>query len=428
MNTRDRNMEIGVIMTTILLALVTLLVVMTMTAHVALAVSTNSTNSTSTNSNSTKVEIITIIKYLYYYVYYYMYPDLKWVFTLVNIGSQQAPGYHSVGNTKTFTPGFGGNGIFVPVYSQEAIYILNIAPSTKPVITGWYVGNTQVKGPYQGPQEVINNTSNNPPSNNTNNNYFVYVSVTNNTQGAGWTISSSADSLSGSGNINNAKLPIGGQTDTLKAEITNNPSNYTCTISPPTTQVTNGSTVTFTVSCTQSNNPGSGPGNYVYVTVHDDDGAGWAIDSSVASISGSSTVYNEKLQIGGTTDWIAATIKNYPLGYDCTITPPAEQAVAGYPYSFTVTCSPAYVYVTVNDKYNVKWTISSSIASISGHTTVHDEPLQIKGPSDTLTATVQGGANLGGFWYQCKISPSSTPVNDDDTVSFTVKCLPVSKV
>jgi hypothetical protein len=41
-----------------------------------------------------------------------------------------------------FTPGFGGgSGIFVPVYSQEAIYTLNIAPSTKPVITGWYVGS-----------------------------------------------------------------------------------------------------------------------------------------------------------------------------------------------------------------------------------------------------------------------------------------------
>jgi len=43
-----------------------------------------------------------------------------------------------------FTPGgFGGSGIFVPVYSQEAIYALNIAPTTKPVITGWYVGEDE---------------------------------------------------------------------------------------------------------------------------------------------------------------------------------------------------------------------------------------------------------------------------------------------
>jgi hypothetical protein len=71
-----------------------------------------------------------------------MYPIIKWVFTLVNIGQYQAPGYHMIGSEKLFTPGFGGNGIFVPVYAQEAIYTLNIAPSTKPVITGWYVGKT----------------------------------------------------------------------------------------------------------------------------------------------------------------------------------------------------------------------------------------------------------------------------------------------
>jgi hypothetical protein len=353
-----------------------------------------------------------------------MYPDLKWVFTLVNIGSQQAPGYHSVGNEKLFTPGFGGNGIFVPVYSQEAIYILNIAPSTKPVITGWYVGNTQVKGPYQGPQEVINNTSNNPPSNNTNNNYFVYVSVTNNTQGAGWVISSSVDSLSGSGNINNAKLPIGGQTDTLTAAITNNPSGYTCTISPPTTQVTNGSTVTFTVSCTQSNNPGSHQYNYVLITVYDDDGAGWAIDSSVASISGSGTVYNDPLKISGSEDWIAATITNYPLGYDCTITPSAEQAIAGNSYSFAVTCAPAYVFVTVYNYWpiNPSWSISSSVASISGSTTVHNVQLRIKGPSDTLTAQVQEYVRVGLYLWKCSISPSSIQVNAYDSYTFTVGC------
>jgi hypothetical protein len=90
----------------------------------------------------------TITKTYTQYVYYttvvtntinnYLMPILKWEFTLVNIGQYQAQGYHSVGNQLVFTPGSGGSGIFVPVFSQEAIYNLNIAPSTKPVVTGWY--------------------------------------------------------------------------------------------------------------------------------------------------------------------------------------------------------------------------------------------------------------------------------------------------
>jgi len=90
----------------------------------------------------------TITKTYTQYVYYttvinnvitkYMMPIIKWEFTLVNIGQYQAQGYHSVGNQLVFTPGSGGSGIFVPVFSQEAIYNLNIAPSTKPVVTGWY--------------------------------------------------------------------------------------------------------------------------------------------------------------------------------------------------------------------------------------------------------------------------------------------------
>jgi len=90
----------------------------------------------------------TITKTYTQYVYYttvvtntinnYLMPILKWEFTLVNIGQYQEAGYHSVGNQLVFTPGSGGSGIFVPVFSQEAIYAFNIAPSTKPVVTGWY--------------------------------------------------------------------------------------------------------------------------------------------------------------------------------------------------------------------------------------------------------------------------------------------------
>jgi hypothetical protein len=120
---------------------------------------TGSTSSTSTTTSSktvtltnttttvtitkTYTQVVTQTYVINHYIEYYLYPLLKWVFTLVNIGSQQAPGYHSVGNQLMFTPGFGsGSGIFVPVYAQEAIYAINIAPSTKPQITGWYVGST----------------------------------------------------------------------------------------------------------------------------------------------------------------------------------------------------------------------------------------------------------------------------------------------
>jgi len=72
------------------------------------------------------------------------------VFTLVNIGQYQQPGYHSVGNQLMFLPGSGSGGIFVPVFAQEAVYTYNIAPTTKPQITGWYVGKTSqsTSGPY----------------------------------------------------------------------------------------------------------------------------------------------------------------------------------------------------------------------------------------------------------------------------------------
>jgi len=101
------------------------------------------TNTTTTYTiTKTYTQVVTQTYVVNHYIYEYMYPIIKWVFTLVNIGGQQAPGYHSVGNQLMFLPGFGGSGIFVPVYAQEAVYTLNIAPSTKPQITGWYVGKT----------------------------------------------------------------------------------------------------------------------------------------------------------------------------------------------------------------------------------------------------------------------------------------------
>jgi len=105
--------------------------------------SSNSGSPTIVTITKTYTQVVTKTYVINHYIYYYMYPTLKWVFTLVNIGYEQALGYHSVSNQLVFTPGFGGgSGIFVPVYAQEAIYSLNIAPSTKPVITGWYVGGT----------------------------------------------------------------------------------------------------------------------------------------------------------------------------------------------------------------------------------------------------------------------------------------------
>jgi len=141
--------------------------------------STSSGQSTSTPMVITKTITITktYTQYVYdtyevnHYIYYYMYPILKWVFTLVNIGVYQAPGYHNVGNTKTFLPGFGGgSGIFVPVFATEAIYTFNIALTTKLQITGWYTGSTSrsSSGPFlisqstsppqlTGVQQAVNN-------------------------------------------------------------------------------------------------------------------------------------------------------------------------------------------------------------------------------------------------------------------------------
>jgi hypothetical protein len=119
--------------------------------HGGYHVPTTSTLSQSTPTMSTK-EVITITKTYTQTIYYttvinniitkYMMPIIKYEFTLVNIGQYQEVGYHSLNHEELFLPGYGGgSGIFVPVFAQEAVYAYNIAPSTKPQITGWYVGS-----------------------------------------------------------------------------------------------------------------------------------------------------------------------------------------------------------------------------------------------------------------------------------------------
>jgi hypothetical protein len=116
--------------------------------HVPVRATTTSGQSTPTMSTK---EVITITKTYTQTIYYttvinniitkYMMPIIKYEFTLVNIGQYQEAGYHMVGSEKLFLPGSGSGGIFVPVYAQEAVYAYNIAPTTKPQITGWYVGS-----------------------------------------------------------------------------------------------------------------------------------------------------------------------------------------------------------------------------------------------------------------------------------------------
>jgi len=111
---------------------------------------TTSTTPT-TSGQSTSPQVITITKTYTQTVYYtsvinnvitkYMYPIIQWTLTYINIGQYQQPGYHAISSEKLFTPGYGGNGIFVPVFAQEAVYSFNYAPSVKPQVTGWYVGS-----------------------------------------------------------------------------------------------------------------------------------------------------------------------------------------------------------------------------------------------------------------------------------------------
>ena len=172
--------------------------------------------------------------------------------------------------------------------------------------------------------------------------YFVYVTVTGDSCGIGWTIYSSVSSISGTGNVKNAMLAIGGYTDWLQVVIWKAP-NGQWNFEPGGLQVTNGSSVTFTAKCPQSSG-GSGNNNYyIYVVVTNDSlGAGWKISSSVASISGTGNTNSpQQLKIGGQTDTVYASITSNPSGYACTISPSSDQVSSGATYTFTVSCVKA---------------------------------------------------------------------------------------
>jgi len=262
MSMKNRNMGIRIIASIVLVAIVALVVILPLVAH-AIPVwggnprysggapppppsntgsSSGSSNSNSNNGPSTQTikqsktvtltnttttytitktytQVVTQTYVVNHYIYEYMYPIIKWVFTLVNIGSQQAPGYHSVGSEELFLPGFGGgSGIFVPVYAQEAIYTLNIAPSTKPVITGWYVGRTSesssppslasqsVDTYLSGIQETVNTIQNQYKVTLTNTTTYVYNNNNNNNNNSGGT--------TGTNKTGPTPSPGGNQSDT----------------------------------------------------------------------------------------------------------------------------------------------------------------------------------------------------------------------
>jgi hypothetical protein len=245
--------------------------------------------------------------------------------------------------------------------------------------------------------------------------YYVYVTVTGDSYGAGWQISSSVNSISGISNVNNQQLQIGGQTDTLTAQITSNPPGYSCSITPTSEQVSAGNSYTFTVSCQPI-------AYYVYVTVTGDNyGAEWVIASSISFISGANNVNNQQLQIGGQTDTLWAGIISNPNGYACSISPSMEQVTAGNTYTFTVSCQPDnnYIYVTVtNDTLGAEWLIASSVSWIYGSNNTNNEQLQIGGSTDWVTAMIV--MNPPG--YTCTITPTSEQVSAGDSYTFTVNC------
>jgi hypothetical protein len=99
------------------------------------------TYNTQTTIIKTYTQAVYYIDMIYTIVDKYMMPIWQLAPTFTNIGQLQAPGYHTIGNQLVFTPGSGGNGIFVPVYSQEAIYNFGTVLTVKPQVTGWYVGS-----------------------------------------------------------------------------------------------------------------------------------------------------------------------------------------------------------------------------------------------------------------------------------------------
>jgi len=288
--------------------------------------------------------------------------------------------------------------------STNTTYAISTCPSTTPS--------------YQSPPPSQQSSQPSPPP--SNNNYYVYVTVTGDSYGAGWKISSSVTSISGINNVNNQQLQIGGQTDTLTAQITSNPSGYTCTITPTSEQVSAGNSYTFTVSCQQQSSSPSP----ITVTVSDQYNAGWQISWSGAasgSQSGtSSTTFTVQPTSNGAVTFTASITSN-PSGYQCTISPQSTTAYPGQSVSFTVSCQPISIYgclltvkgqgipsgapaPTVNPSGTV-FVPSGQSVRITATAPLATSPFSVSSGEKWYTFTGwtynlngQGTANLGGTW------------------------------
>ena len=265
--------------------------------------------------------------------YAYVYTDVEtvpngvsWTVDMYYDGILAAT-YQGVGN-QTLENSFNAGGtVSYQVFPGLSNCNITYSPSQSIDITPGYIYNV-----------TITITCQPPP-------YFVYVNVTDyyavtgfGPIGAGWEIYSSVSYISGSGNVTDELLQIGGYTDTLYAQVQPPMNGYTCTINPSTVSVVSGSSYAFTVNCEQSSGGNSGSNYFVYVTVINDTlNAGWQVSSSVSSISGSGDVDSEQLQIGGPTDTLTASVTS-PSGYACSISPGSVSATNGSTYTFTVSC------------------------------------------------------------------------------------------
>jgi hypothetical protein len=257
--------------------------------------------------------------------------------------------------------------------------------------------------------------------------YFVYVNVTDyyvvtgfGPIGAGWAIYSSVSTIFGGGNATDELLQIGGYTDTLNAYITQPPMNgYTCTITPGTVSVVNGSSYAFTVNCEQSSGGNNGNNYFVYVTViNDSQGASWQVKSSVSSISGSGDVDSEQLQIGGPTDTLNAQITSNPSGYACSISPGSTQATNGSTYTFTVSCvqSP-YPPCTVNPP-----SVSSSPSSAPTPTSSPSTSSIPYGQSEQVTFYYNAPESGNNYVFQYWSIGGQTYYQTNPSITETLSC------
>jgi hypothetical protein len=256
-----------------------------------------------------------------------------------------------------------------------------------------------------------------PGGGNNNNNYFVYVSVTGDSYGAGWEVSSGIDYRTGNTNVNNEKLAISGPGITIRAWITSNLSGYTCSISPSSySNVQNGGTYTFTVNCVQGP---SQPGTYgCLLTVQ-----GQTNPSGVATVS------------------VSPTSTFVPSGQTQSITAYAPLQVGGNPWyefdswSGSVTSGPGSLSehktgIAGSDAYStwiytcpsgltsnvpVTVTITANYAydyiNLVGPTVVSSSPVQY-----TLEWNVAPGS---AYQIQWSVTPGSTSFTVSATLYYT---------